>query len=92
MNELVFEKNDRPVTTSLKVAEYFGKLHKNVIRDIEEKILADADANFNRLNFERIFYKDSMNRKQSAYAITKDGFALLAMGFTGKKAASEPGI
>jgi len=37
--ELVFEKNDQAMTDSLKVAEYFGKQHKHVIRDIEEKII-----------------------------------------------------
>ena len=35
MNELIFLKNDEAVTTSLQVAEVFGKQHKTVLRKIE---------------------------------------------------------
>lgn len=80
---IVDTKNNKAVTTSLKIAEVFGKEHKNVVRDIENLEIPES---FNRLNFEQIFYKDSYNRKQKAYQITKDGFTLLAMGYTGRKA------
>lgn len=72
------------VTTSLIIAEIFGKMHKNVCRDIES---LDCPEDFNRLNFERISYQDSMNREQVAYEITRDGFSFLVMGYTGAKAA-----
>lgn len=62
------------------VAETFGKEHKNVLRDIE--MLGCSDE-FNRLNFEPISYTDSMNRTQKAYAMTRDGFTILVMGYTG---------
>lgn len=81
---LVSMENDRPVTTSLVVAEAFYKQHKNVLRDIEA---LECSVEFNRLNFEPISYKDSMNRSKPAYNITRDGFTFLAMGFTGSKAA-----
>lgn len=71
------------VTTSLIVAQVFGKEHKNVLRDIENLSCSDT---FNRLNFERISYKDARNREQQAYQITKDGFSFLVMGYTGDKA------
>jgi Rha family phage regulatory protein len=84
MYSLVFP-NDKgqSVTTSLKVAEVFGKEHKNVLRDIETLSCSDE---FNRLNFELISYQDSMNREQRAYQMTKDGFSFLVMGYTGDKA------
>ena len=46
-----------------------------------EETLSDA-----RLNFEEIEYIDAQGRKYPAYNLTRDGFALLAMGFTGKNA------
>lgn len=69
--------------TSLDVAETFGKEHKNVLRDIEN---LGCSTDFNRLNFELISYTDTMNRKQKAYAMTRDGFTLLVMGYTGELA------
>lgn len=73
---------------SLIVSQMFEKDHKNVLRDIER--ITDPSSGlseeFNRLNFEPITYSDSRNRKQRAYAMTRDGFTLLVMGFTGSKA------
>lgn len=84
MKELVrINSAGRDVTTSLIVAEVFGKEHKNVLRDIENLSCSDT---FNRLNFERITYKDARNREQQAYEMTKDGFSFLVMGYTGEKA------
>ncbi|GEM_PF-125019 len=84
--ELVFEKNDQAMTDSLKVAEYFGKQHKHVIRDIEEKILTAANTDFTQPNFGLSYYKDASGKRNKMYVMTKDGFSLLAMGFTGKRA------
>jgi Rha family phage regulatory protein len=83
---LVFEKNDKPMTDSLKVAEYFGKEHKHVLRDIEEKVLPHADKDFTETNFGLSSYKDSTGKRNKMYLLTKNGFSLLAMGFTGNKA------
>lgn len=76
-------KEEVTVVTSLDVAETFGKDHKNVLRDIRE---LECSEEFNRLNFELTSYKDSMNRSQDMYYMTRDGFTLLAMGYTGEKA------
>ncbi len=70
-------------TTSLDVAEKFSKEHKNVLRDIEKIECSQA---FRRLNFEPSSYKNEQNKKQPMFRITRDGFAILVMGFTGKKA------
>ena len=87
MSELaiVFERDGRPLTTSRNVAEHFGKQHKNVIRDIQN-IVCDVGDDFNRLNFELVDYRDAKGESRPEYLITKDGFTLLAMGYTGAKA------
>ena len=85
MKELVSANQfGKEVTTSLLVAEVFGKYHKNVLRDIETLSCSEE---FNRLNFGPIEYTDKMGRVQKAYEITKDGFSFLVMGYTGEKAA-----
>ena len=79
--------NGQVTTTSLKIAEVFGKDHKNVIRDIEKLQVIDG---FGKLNFEPTEYewKNNLGKivKSPMYVVTKDGFTLLAMGFTGAKA------
>lgn len=70
---------------SLIVAKFFGKDHRKVTRDIEN---LDCSPEFNAANFGRISYTDSRGRKQKAYAMTRDGFMFLVMGYRGKKAAA----
>lgn len=65
------------------MAETFGKEHKNVLRDIRE---LECSEEFNRLNFELTTYQDSKNRSQDVYYMTRDGFTILVMGYTGEKA------
>lgn len=85
MNELVKSNNQgQNVTTSLIISEIFEKNHKEVLRDIDN---LDCPEDFNQRNFALISYKDSMNREQRAYEMTKDGFSFLVMGYTGAKAA-----
>jgi Rha family phage regulatory protein len=72
-------------TTSNEVAQHFGKLHKHVL----DKIAALANelpADFTEPNFRLSEFTDSTGRKLPAYRLTRDGFTLLAMGFTGKRA------
>ncbi|WP_050747578.1 Rha family transcriptional regulator [Sodalis glossinidius] len=77
--------NGRAVTTSVDVADYFGKLHKNAIQKIES---IDCSEKFNRLNFQPVDYIDAKGEKHPMFKMTKDGFVFLVMGFTGKKAAA----
>ncbi|EJR05096.1 rha family phage regulatory protein [Bacillus cereus MSX-A1] len=84
--ELVFVNNNNEVVTdSLKVAEIFGKRHDNVVADIE-KLMGYSSEEFSLLNFQDSKYINERGREYNKYNLTKDGFALLAMGFTGKKA------
>ncbi len=79
----------QPMTTSLNVAEVFGKRHNNVLRDIEN-ILTQVSEIFGKLNFELTEYVTKNNLgfdvKDPMYNLTFDGFVLLVMGYTGKKA------
>lgn len=93
MNELlpmITERDGIPVTTSRAVAEQFGKNHKEVLRAIENTITqlkeTEEGRAFNERNFAPISLRDAMNREKPAYLLTRDGFTLLAMGFTGAKA------
>ncbi|PAV03373.1 hypothetical protein CBG25_08075 [Arsenophonus sp. ENCA] len=78
--------NNKAIATSLDIADYFGKLHKNVIRSIE---LLDCSLAFTKLNFELCYKNNNLQngKPQPYYKITKNGFIFLVMGFTGKKAA-----
>lgn len=76
-------REERVGCTSLDVAETFGKAHKHILRDIRE---LGCSEEFNRSNFGPISYTDSENRKQTAIAMTRDGFTLLVMGYTGELA------
>ena len=72
------------MTTSLDVAQYFDKLHKNVLQSIKE---VDCSEEFSRLNFQPTSYLDQQGKERPLYHLTKDGFIFLVMGFTGEKAA-----
>ena len=75
----------RAVTTSRTLASYFGKQHKNLIQKI---LQLDCSPEFTELNFQPSEYTDSTGRKLPEYLISRDGFVFLAMGFTGKRAAT----
>lgn len=79
------DQHDTARVSSLIVAEFFGKHHDKVVRDIEN---LECSAEFNTSNFGVIRYTDSRGRKQRAYAMTRDGFMFLVMGYRGKKAAA----
>lgn len=84
MNEIVNIQHRQAVTTSLKIAEVFGKKHKDVLRAIE-RISADLPE-VSRRNFAPRDYTDERGKTWKTYEVNRDGFTLLAMGFTGKKA------
>jgi Rha family phage regulatory protein len=82
--QLVTLHSRKATTTSLIVAEVFEKQHRNVLRDIE-KLISDLPEN-SWLNFERREYVDDRGKTWPMFEMNRDGFSLLAMGFTGKKA------
>lgn len=80
-------KNNALVTSSYDLAKYFEKSHKHVLRDIDELIEMEplCAPNFG-LSSKTIEMPNGGTRSYRAFDMTRDGFTLLAMGFTGKKA------
>lgn len=80
--------NGQLVTNSFKIAEHFGKNHKDVLRAIDG---IECSSDFRQRNFAPTSAPVPMprggHRHIKAYSITRDGFTFLAMGFTGAKAA-----
>jgi phage regulator Rha-like protein len=60
-----------------------GKRHDNVLRDIDALI---AQAPGTALKIERSEYADASGKKNRCFVMDRDGFMLLAMGFTGEEA------
>ena len=83
MNELVIMKDKQAVTSSLQVAESFNKNHQHVLRSID--CLKKDGSNFGQMFIETNL-PDSYGRNRRGYYMNRDGFTLLAMGFTGDKA------
>ena len=80
---LVVIQNRQVVTTSLQVAKSFEKEHRNVLRDIEGLLKNEQTQNY----FHKGTYEHPQNKQEyPMYYMNRDGFTLLAMGFTGKKA------
>ena len=71
------------LASSRDVAEKFGKRHDHILRDIES--FQKDVPNFGEMFFEDIS-PDKYGRNQKIYLRNRDGFSLLCMGFTGKKA------
>ena len=83
MKDLVQMIDGKAVTTSRKVAEVFEKQHKDILRAIRD---LDIPEDYHERNFALVEYIDSKGEKRPEYLITRDGFTILAMGFTGKRA------
>lgn len=82
--EITGKRNEeRLITTSLKIAEKFGKEHAHVLRDIRDLECSDK---FRESNFGFSSYKSSQGKTLPMYEVTRDGFTILAMGYTGKEA------
>lgn len=87
MNEIVFRgANDQAVTSSLLIAEKFGKEHKNVMQSIRNLIGGTAENSAIAEMFSESRYLNEQNKEQPMFLMNRDGFTLLAMGFTGKRA------
>lgn len=85
MNELIKITNQdgQAVVSSREIAEHFGKNHRDVLRAIDA--FKEDVRNFAQMFFETEI-PDSYGRPQRTYLMNRDGFTLLAMGFTGKEA------
>ena len=84
MNELINIKNDEAVTTSLQIAEVFGKQHKHILDKIGQ--IKNDSAEKSAQCFKPGKYRDASGKSNLMYYINRDGFVFLVMGFTGRKA------
>ena len=82
--KLVNVHEGKVVVSTVDIAKHFNKIHYNILRDIRN---LECSEEFAALNFEVFSYQDANNKTQPCYLLTKDGFAFLVMGFTGKKAS-----
>ncbi len=86
MNDIILStQNGKPVASSRQIAESFGKEHKHVLRDIENLIGGESKIGLSSMFF-KSEYISAQNKKLPEYLMNRDGFTLLAMGFTGKAA------
>lgn len=81
---VVLEKDGVPVTTSKAVADQFDKRHADILRAIED-LKPHLTTQFCVANFFKSEY-ESRGKSYPYYIMTKDGFTMLVMGFTGAKA------
>lgn len=85
MNELVFVTPKGNVATdSLKVAEVFGKAHKDVLKTIRThitKLEETGEQEFGKRNFAPTSFLDVQGKERPKYVLTEDAFTLIAMGY-----------
>lgn len=85
MNDIVFQGTEgQPLTNSMLVAGTFEKRHDDVIKKIKS-LLNDSPQKCGQF-FVSSTYTDNSGKENLMYIMNRDGFTLLAMGFTGKKA------
>ncbi len=92
MNGIIIQQNvvyktekGTPVTDSLKVAQVFGKQHKNIMQAVRN-ILGSAENSAHHHWFYESTYLDAQGKPRPMFIMNRDGFSLLAMGLTGAKA------
>lgn len=83
MENLVYVDNNQLVVSSRSIAEHFEKAHKHILESIE-KLKAENSALTSM--FYETTYKAGTGKSYKEYLLNRDGFSLLVMGFTGKKA------
>ncbi|MEN6421333.1 MAG: Rha family transcriptional regulator [Smithella sp.] len=80
---VVTVSNNKLTTTSKNLAEVFGKRHDDVLKAVRG---LDVPEEFGLRNFAESSYKNAQGKKQPMVEMTRDGFTILVMGFTGPKA------
>lgn len=85
MTNLVIMKDKQAVTTSLNISEDFNKNHRDVLKAIDDLKVGVAE-NYADLFWEDYYIHPQNKQQYRMVYMNRDGFTLLAMGFTGKKA------
>lgn len=76
---------NRPAATSIDIAEHFGKRHDDVVKSIRN-LSSNCPESFSARNFAEAEYTDEQGKPRPMFTVFFDGFILLVMGYTGKKA------
>jgi len=86
MNDMVKVLNDKVFAESQIVGPKFGKTHKHTLEKID-KIIKELTAERSTIKdyFIKSNFNNERNREYRNFLITRDGFSLLAMSFTGSK-------
>lgn len=84
MNDLVTLKGSVPMVSTKSVADKFNKVHRDVMRAVEN---LDCSDGFRVRNFAQSYYMSAQGKKLKCMDMTRDGFSFLCMGFTGREAA-----
>lgn len=80
----IYQEGSEHKTNSKNVADVFGKIHRDVLRDIKR---LDCSDDFRARNFAQSSYVSEQNKELPCVEMTKDGFTFLCMGYRGEKAA-----
>jgi len=83
LNELVIMHNKQAVTSSNRVADVFGKEHRNVLATIGGLL---KNQQTQHMFMKSTYVNEQNGQSYPMYYMNRDGFTLLAMGFTGNKA------
>lgn len=78
--------NGQPSTLSTAVADYFGKAHRTVLRDIRA---LDCSEQFRLHNFVQSSYRNQQGKEQPEFRLSYDGLVFLVMGWQGERAAAK---
>ena len=82
---MILNQNERPTTTSLLIAEKFGKPHDAVLKAIRKTV---SDCRKNQISLGKIYERDYENRGKiyPLFELDRDAFVFVVMGFSGKNA------
>lgn len=81
----VYEQDGQLWTTSREVAAKFRRNHKHVLKAVE-LAATRCSAGFSRTNFRPSTYQDDRGKEQPMFLLSRGGFSMVIMGFTGEKA------
>jgi len=84
MEKLVMIIDGKPFANSTLVADKFKKQHRQILDSIRRIIKNQPE--FGRANFCATSYTTGQNKTHSCFEMTRDGFAMVAMGLTGNEA------
>lgn len=80
----LIENNGKVVVSSRDIARVFEKQHAHVMRDIRQ--IVNDDPTWGLSNFGESSYLNEQRKEQPEFYLTRDGFTLLVMGYTGERA------